>query len=171
MALQAVLALPAGWLIALQVVAIYDNPKIQFESRFFYPLMVLPELGVLAIICAPGFINHVLKGPQAQRELAPNHPPTIDIWGPIAFAGQAEICIIYALKTESLGEHCSVLLDPNSLNQHIWHLSHLRTSSEHVLLADYLELFLNHTLCLWRLGVRGGSLPGVALWGQDRFLE
>ncbi len=79
MALEAVLPFPAIWFIALQVVAIYDNPKIQFESKFFYPLTVIPELGVLAIICAPGFINHVLKGPQAQRELDPIHPPTIEV--------------------------------------------------------------------------------------------
>ena len=76
---EAVLAFSAISSIALQVVAIYDNPKIQFESKFFYPLMVIPELGVLAIICVPGFINHVLKGPQAQRELDPIHPPTMEV--------------------------------------------------------------------------------------------
>jgi len=53
----------------VQVIAIYTDPALLFKNKLFYPLEVIPEICVLAIVCAPGFLNHVLKGSHAHPEM------------------------------------------------------------------------------------------------------
>jgi hypothetical protein len=55
--------------LELQVIAIYTNLRLLFKNKLFYPLEIIPEFCVLAIVCAPGFINHVLKGSHSHPEM------------------------------------------------------------------------------------------------------